>query len=114
MLGEMAAIVDSAEPDPLAYAALNRRFHATIFDHCGNGKLVNTIQLLWEGHSQLQAVFRLNPDRLRHSLAEHRAIVAALADRDADRAGALAAEHKQLQKQDLLMVMEAERQDDLA
>jgi DNA-binding GntR family transcriptional regulator len=114
MLVEMAAVVDSAQPDPLQYAALNRRFHATIFDSCGNGRLVHTIQLLWEGHSQLQAVFRLNPDRLRNSLQEHRAIVAALKDRDADLAGALAAEHKQLQKQDLLMVMQAERQDDLA
>lgn len=108
LLGEMQAIVEARSPDPLAYAALNRDFHSTIFRNCGNGRLDHTIQLLWEGHGQLQTVFRLNPDRLSRSLEEHRAIVAALEARDGDLAGRLAADHKKLQQQDLLTVIEAE------
>lgn len=106
LVGLMDEVVDSPTPDPLEYSQLNKRFHAAIFEYCGNAKLVNTIQILWEGHSQLQAVFRLNPDRLRRSLQEHRAILAALRNRDGERAGELAAEHKSLQQQDLLLVME--------
>lgn len=111
LLDQQDGIVGAAAPDPMEYAALNRQFHRVIFDYCGNGKLNHIIHSLWEGHSQLQTVFRLNPDRLRHSLDEHRAIFEALEQRDAKRAGRLAAEHKKIQQQDLLTVLEAEQRD---
>lgn len=108
LLASMDAIVTSDEPDPLEYAALNRQFHSVIFGYSGNGRLTQLIHSIWEGHSNLQTVFRLFPDRLRLSLIEHRNIVDALRTRDSKRAGHLAAEHKKLQQQDLLAVIESE------
>lgn len=106
LLDQQHAIVESADPDPLEYAALNRQFHSVIFDYSGNGKLTQLISSIWAGHSNLQAVFRLDPNRLRQSLEEHRAIYEALIARDAKLAGRLAAEHKKIQQQDLLAVLD--------
>lgn len=108
LIDQQEAIVNSDEPDPLEYAALNRQFHSVIFDYSGNGKLSQLISSIWAGHSNLQTVFRLIPDRLRLSLEEHRAIFDALVRRDAKEAGRLAAEHKKLQQQDLLTVLDHE------
>ncbi len=106
ILDQQQAIVDSADPDPLEYSVLNRQFHSVIFDYSGNGKLAQLISSIWAGHSNLQAVFRLNPNRLRVSLDEHRAIYEALVARDGKLAGRLAAEHKKIQQQDLLAVLD--------
>lgn len=106
LLAQQQVVVDSDDPDPLEYSALNRQFHSVIFDYSGNGKLTQLISSIWEGHSNLQAVFRLQPNRLRQSLDEHRAIFEALAARDGELAGRLAAEHKKLQQQDLLAVLD--------
>lgn len=106
ILAQQQVIVDSDDPDPLEYSALNRQFHSVIFDYCGNSKLTKLISSIWEGHSNLQAVFRLRPNRLRQSLDEHKAIFDALAARDSELAGRLAAEHKKLQQQDLLAVID--------
>jgi len=115
LLDQQEQIVDSAEPDPLEYSALNRQFHSVIFDYSGNRKLAELISSIWAGHSNLQAVFRLNPNRLRQSLEEHRAIFDALVAKDAKRAGLLAAEHKKIQQQDLLAVVDdTEREPDVA
>lgn len=105
ILDQQQAIVDSGDPDPLEYSVLNRQFHSLIFDYSGNGKLAEIIASIWEGHANLQAVFRLNPNRLRVSLDEHRAIYEALAARDGKLAGRLAAEHKKIQQADLLAVV---------
>jgi DNA-binding GntR family transcriptional regulator len=106
ILVEQQAIVDSDAPDPLAYSALNRRFHSVIFDYCGNSKLTKLIASIWEGHSNLQAVFRLQPHRIRQSLDEHRAIFDALAARDSELAARLASEHKKLQQGELLAAID--------
>ena len=114
LIDQMDAIVTSDDPDPLEYAALNRQFHSVIFDFSGNGRLTKLIHSIWEGHSNLQTVFRLNPERLKLSLAEHRSILEALRARDGKRAGVLAAEHKKLQQQDLLSVVAVEQEQERA
>lgn len=106
ILDQQQVIVDSGNAELLEYAALNRRFHSLIFDYCGNDRLTQLIASIWEGHSSLQAVFRLQPHRLRQSLDEHRAIFRALVARDGELAGRLASEHKKRQQEDLLAVID--------
>jgi len=105
ILDDSHALLESAEPDPLSYAALNSAFHNAIFDCCPNRRLVGVIVHLWEGHSQLQTVFRINPSRLRASLSEHEAIYAALEVGNQQLASDLAKKHKNLQRDDLLLAL---------
>jgi DNA-binding GntR family transcriptional regulator len=112
LIERMEGVVASTAPDPLEYSALNRQFHSVIFDYSGNSRLTKLIHSIWEGHSNLQTVFRHKPDRLAVSLEEHRRIFEALRSHDGALAGRLAAEHKKLQQQDLLAVIETENAKD--
>jgi len=108
LISRQEVLAASPELDPLEYAELNRQFHRVIFEHSGNARLVDLIASVWEGHSNLQTVFRLFPDRLQRSIGEHRAIYRALASGNGDLAGRLATEHKLLQQQDLLVALDRE------
>jgi DNA-binding GntR family transcriptional regulator len=105
VVDRMDAEAAKTEPDPMAYSRLNHDFHQLIFERCPNNRLRDLINSLWEGHSNFQTVFRLNPHRLTASLDEHHAILDAIRAGDAVLAGRLARNHKGLQKQDLLAVL---------
>jgi DNA-binding GntR family transcriptional regulator len=92
LMTRMRAAVD-AEDGP-AFSDLNREFHRTIVASCGNDMLRELTMDIWQRHSGFQRVFRMVPGRIGMSQAEHEGIMAALHDRDADRAARLALLHK--------------------
>ena len=80
--------------DPGAYARANVAFHDGIVAAAGNGKLYETYRrLVGELSLFRRAALVVHADAMERSLAEHRAILKALASRDADRAAALMHAH---------------------
>lgn len=92
LMTQMRKAVDGQ--DGPGFSDLNRRFHRTIVAACGNQMLRDLTMDIWQRHSGFQRVFRLIPERLGASQAEHEGIMAALHARDARRAAELALSHK--------------------
>jgi len=71
--------------------ALNREFHHLIFKACGNERLFNLIKSLWDSYPRCGfSVFKAHSGR---SFEEHRAILKAIRERNAELAAELSAEH---------------------
>ncbi|GAB3183310.1 GntR family transcriptional regulator [Nesterenkonia halophila] len=90
-VAECARHAEAGDADGYYYA--NARFHATIYDSCGNEHLRQQVHQL---KRTLQPYRRLQlrvPDRMRRSLAEHRTIAAAVRAGDAGTAEDAAREH---------------------
>lgn len=92
LMAQMRKAVDAQ--DGPGFSDLNREFHKTIVAACGNEMLRELTMDIWQRHSGFQRVFRMIPERLATSQAEHEEIMAALRDRDATRAAKLALSHK--------------------
>lgn len=69
----------------------NYTFHMTIYTRCNSNVLCQLIQRVWPRFAT--DVLWMIPGRTERSLAQHRAILQAIKDRDAERAAALLAEH---------------------
>ncbi|CAN3126663.1 GntR family transcriptional regulator [Mycobacterium sp. smrl_JER01] len=79
--------------DADAYYYANARFHGIVYDSCGNEYLrqqAHALKRVLQPYRRLQ--LRV-PDRMRRSLAEHRAIADAIADGDAGTAENAARDH---------------------
>lgn len=92
LMVQMRKSVDAQ--DGPGFSDLNRKFHETIVAACGNEMLRELTMDIWQRHSGFQRVFRMIPERLAASQAEHEAIMAALHARDAKRVAELALSHK--------------------
>jgi DNA-binding GntR family transcriptional regulator len=92
LMMRMRAAVEAG--DGPGFSDLNREFHATIVGACGNEMLRELTMDIWQRHSGFQRVFRMVPERLAASQAEHEGIMDALRARDPKRAAALALWHK--------------------
>lgn len=92
LMAQMRGAVDAQ--DGPGFSDLNREFHRTIVAACGNEMLRELTMDIWRRHSGFQRVFRMIPERLATSQAEHEEIMAALRARDAERAARLALSHK--------------------
>lgn len=92
LMTKMRAAVDAH--DGPAFSDVNREFHRTIVASCGNDMLQDLVMDIWQRHSGFQRVFRMVPERVAMSQAEHEGIMAALREHDADRAARLALLHK--------------------
>jgi DNA-binding GntR family transcriptional regulator len=79
--------------DPRALAATNRLFHQQVRDSARNRFLTATLENLRISLALLPGTTLAAPQRGAHSLAEHEAIVAAIAAGDADAAEAAARLH---------------------
>lgn len=92
ILDEADAVLDA--PDQLAFNQLDIRFHRGLNDLSGNGPLAELIE---QTHRRIQAVrIRYDvqlPDRPQRSHIQHRELLAAVRDGEADRAEALARAH---------------------
>ena len=91
---------EAAAGDPAAFAASARRFHEELVATCGNDTfivVVGALEMLWSAHVRDLAAGELGEfariDTRRRSLAEHRALIDAIAAGDADEAGRIAREH---------------------
>jgi phosphonate utilization transcriptional regulator len=88
----MRAALDARDHD--AYARANVAFHDAIVATAGNGKLYETYRrLVGELSLFRRAALGVRGDAMERSLAEHRAILAALAARNADQAAQLMLAH---------------------
>jgi DNA-binding GntR family transcriptional regulator len=92
LMMRMRAAVEAG--DGPGFSDLNHEFHATIVGACGNEMLRELTMDIWQRHSGFQRVFRMVPERLAASQAEHEGIMDALRARDPKRAAALALWHK--------------------
>ncbi|BDC42496.1 GntR family transcriptional regulator [Paraburkholderia terrae] len=88
----MRAALDAGDHD--AYARANVAFHDAIVATAGNGKLYETYRrLVGELSLFRRAALGVRSDAMERSLAEHRAILSALAARNADKAAQLMLAH---------------------
>ncbi|RDJ97368.1 phosphonate utilization associated transcriptional regulator [Paraburkholderia lacunae] len=91
-LDAMRAALDARDHD--AYARANVAFHDAIVAAAGNVKLHETYRRLVSELSLFRrAALVVHADAMERSLAEHRAILTALASRDAEQAAALMRAH---------------------
>jgi Transcriptional regulators len=68
--GAMRAALDDFEF--VQFGELNREFHETIYNRCGNAYLIDRLKLTWQRLAQIrQALFSLVPLRARESITEH-------------------------------------------
>lgn len=81
----------AGDADPYYYA--NARFHAIVYDSCGNEYLRQQSHALKRALQPYRRLQLRVPDRMRRSLAEHRAIADAIAAGAAERAEEAAREH---------------------
>lgn len=71
---ELAALLDDFEP--VAFTALNHRFHTELFAPCPNPRLLELVDLEWARLARLRSsTFSFVPDRARESVREHEEIV---------------------------------------
>jgi DNA-binding GntR family transcriptional regulator len=84
----------AAEANDLeAYFAANDQFHEVIYAMAGNKQLAQTAGSLYRRLKFFRHIQLSDPNRIVVSLAEHRAIVAAISARDAERAEAVLKDH---------------------
>jgi DNA-binding GntR family transcriptional regulator len=75
--------------------AANRRFHFTVFDGAGMPRMAEMIRVLWDSTDRYRSVYYASAQHRRRVNAEHRAIMTAITDGDADAAAVLLREHRQ-------------------
>jgi len=80
----------SARGDLATYAQANRRFHLDLVAAAGRPLLARTIGQLWDASDAYRALFANRDEHRAGAAADHRAILSALARRDAP--GAIAAQ----------------------
>jgi DNA-binding GntR family transcriptional regulator len=93
LIGEMAENEARLRGTAAAHAAANANFHRQIFRASRNRYLAQHLGQMRVSLTLLPHTTLAEPGRRKQAAAEHRAIAAAIADRDLDRAEALAREH---------------------
>ncbi len=97
-----------AGADADSYRQLNADLHDRIASLTGNAELLRITQSL---RTRLEAIRRAQlrrPDRMRRSLDEHRALVAAICNRQADHAADLMRAHLRAAAAELLALLDAQ------
>jgi DNA-binding GntR family transcriptional regulator len=87
--------VDAAEQaDVAAELEANRRFHFGILEAAGRPHAMRLVRLLWDSTEAYRALYYNSPDERRESIAAHDRVLAAIADRDAERLVAELDDHR--------------------
>jgi DNA-binding GntR family transcriptional regulator len=100
--------------DLAVMTAANRRFHFTVFDAAGMPRLTEMIRVLWDSTDRYRSVYYATSEHRRRVNAEHRAIMTAVANGDADSAAALQREHRTHALEALCRSLPSEDQDPVA
>lgn len=67
--------------DPRVFTGLNQQFHAVLFEHCPNPRLLELVTAEWVRLGSLRdSTFSFVPDRARESVREHEAILVLVED----------------------------------
>lgn len=91
--GEMEALTERG--DVAAMMEANRRFHFTLFEAADRPRMVDFIRILWMMTDAYRAMYYGRDDARQRVNHEHRSIIEALEDGDADRAVRELEEHRQ-------------------
>lgn len=91
--GEMEALTERG--DVAAMMEANRRFHFTLFEAADRPRMVDFIRILWMMTDAYRAMYYGRDDARQRVNHEHRGIIEALEDGDADRAVRELEEHRQ-------------------
>jgi DNA-binding GntR family transcriptional regulator len=92
----------SVRDDINAMVETDTNFHELIYKACRNDRLVQIVTHLQEQIHRFRITSLSQPGRSRNALAEHRAIVEAISDRNAEAAQERAREHIENAEQSLL------------
>jgi DNA-binding FadR family transcriptional regulator len=95
-LVRLAALVRDQEAmldDPVRFQISDRVFHTTLYGACGNALLVDVVSDFYDYALEFRRRALQRPGAIAHSVAEHRAIVAALKTRKPEAAVAAAQKH---------------------
>lgn len=95
-LTRLAALVRDQEAmldDPVRFQISDRVFHTTLYGACGNALLVDVVSDFYDYALEFRRRALQRPGAIAHSVAEHRAIVAALKTRKPEAAVAAAQKH---------------------
>ena len=84
-----------AENNLSEYRYCNKRFHMELYGMTLNFRLCELIDNIWEEAERSSIVFEIRKDRAANSVLEHRRLLEALADRDADRAIDILNKHRE-------------------
>jgi DNA-binding GntR family transcriptional regulator len=96
-LAELAAAAEECRtaPDTAVRLAANRRFHELLHGLAGSRPLLRLIGLLWDSTEAYRALYYALPGEAAEADRAHAAILAAVADRDAERVVALEDAHRE-------------------
>lgn len=83
ILDDLCSQYEAAMGDEVALTASNRRFHETLYRCSHNRYLLNMVKVLNDALSLLGTTTLGSPERAEETLREHRAVVAAIRNRDA-------------------------------
>ncbi len=92
-LTDLEKAFEEQADNPAGMAKINRAFHEMIFRSARNRYLDSALQELQDGIALLGATTFSVTERPSTAAEEHRALIAAIAGRDADRAEHLARQH---------------------
>jgi DNA-binding FadR family transcriptional regulator len=95
-LARLEALVKEQETmldDPVRFQISDREFHATLYRACGNTLLVDVVSDFYDYALEFRRRALQRPGAIAHSVAEHRAIVQALATGKPERAVSAAQKH---------------------
>lgn len=107
----LVELADCVEREDVArFVELDTKFHETVYEASRNERLAPILSLLREQIQRFRTRTLSNPGRMRVAHDEHRALVEALADRDAERARQLASEHIESAENLLMALIQAEEQ----
>ncbi|WP_020385961.1 FadR/GntR family transcriptional regulator [Kribbella catacumbae] len=81
-LSALDALVTAMAHDPGA----DRAFHALLYENCGNELVLQLIGLFWDTYHDVEHILGEPADRTDDIIANHRRIVSAVRDRDAEAA----------------------------
>lgn len=112
-LAELTAILDDIQEalsrlDMEAFSAADQRFHATIAHLSGNETVIESLERLRAQVQLVRMAANRDPGLVERTARERPEILAALRDRDADRAGRLMEEHIDGVRQTVLRQLELE------
>ncbi len=103
---DMEKALEGSQPDLVAWAMADERFHMSLAKLCGNRRLAAMILTVWDqAHRARMFTLSLRPLPLQ-STAEHRAVVDAILAGDGERARDLYFAHRKRGGQELTTIIE--------
>jgi DNA-binding GntR family transcriptional regulator len=110
MEGAATRMEGLSQSDTKDFVLENRLFHFTLFEGSANPRLVKLLRQLWDACDRYRVMYIAQPEARARVHAEHREMLSACADKDADLVLKLVDEHRGGGLSSVLRVFEAQTQ----